>query len=398
MTVEMEAEATPSSPARVSRGLSLPGRRRQRAAGERIAVLFEEHGRMVYGISRLLLRDPVEAEDAAQQTFLSAYRALLAGQEPRDPSAWLGTIARNECRSRLRARHAEPLALVQEPAGESLQREAARREEIQALCAALAELPPQQRDAVVLRELYGLSYAEVAAALGLSGSAVESLLFRGRKRLQEQLRPVRSALGMLTLPVTLRESLAQALPGFGAAGASTGAGGAVLGKLASASLTAKIAAATLALGTVGTVADLEHANHARSRGAAAPAAVRRAPASAHTHVRRVVRAASPVRARPTATQPVANVTRVRRFRVAPTRSDGERASSPSSGGGEVEQEHRLAPTTTTTTTRSGGSDPSGSTHEQEPRDTTHDGSGSGGSGERGATGPTGDGGASGPGD
>ena len=107
MTVTAVVEAATGSAARVSRGLSLPGRRRQRAAGERIAALFEEHGRMVYGVSRLLLRDPVEAEDAAQQTFLSAYRALLAGQEPRDPSAWLGTIARNECRSRLRARKAE---------------------------------------------------------------------------------------------------------------------------------------------------------------------------------------------------------------------------------------------------------------------------------------------------
>src|SRR5690348_18473217 len=117
---------------------------------------------MVYGISRLLLRDPVEAEDAAQQTFLSAYRSLLAGQEPRDPSAWLGTIARNECRARLCGRQTEPLSLVQEPAGEELHHAAARREEIQALCAALAELPPQQRDAVVLRELYGFSYGEVA--------------------------------------------------------------------------------------------------------------------------------------------------------------------------------------------------------------------------------------------
>ena len=50
---------------------------------------------MVYGVCRLILRDPTDAEDAAQQTFLSAYRGLLAGQEPREASAWLGTIARN---------------------------------------------------------------------------------------------------------------------------------------------------------------------------------------------------------------------------------------------------------------------------------------------------------------
>jgi RNA polymerase sigma factor (sigma-70 family) len=264
-------EAATPSPARISRGLPFSGRRRERAAGEHIAALFEEHGRMVYGVCRLLLRDAVEAEDAAQQTFLSAYRALLGGQEPRDPSAWLGTIARNECRSRLRARQTEPLALVTEPVGEELQREVSRRQEVEALSAALAELPPQQRDAILLREFYGLSYAEVAAALGISGAAVESLLFRSRKRLQEQLRPMRSALGALTLPISLRESLGQALPGFGGSAASAGAGTAVLAKLASAPVVAKLAAVTLAVGTVGTVAGVERGRHGRKPPVVAPA-------------------------------------------------------------------------------------------------------------------------------
>ena len=145
--------------------------------------------------------------------FLSAYRALLGGQDPREPSAWLGTIARNECRTRLRGRRTEPLTLVREPVGDELQREVDRHDEIRALCSALAELPPQQRDAIVLREFYGLSYAEVGAALGLSGPAVESVIFRSRKRLQDQLRPARSALGVLTLPLSLRDGL-----GSGAAG------------------------------------------------------------------------------------------------------------------------------------------------------------------------------------
>ena len=189
---------------------------------------------MVYGVCRLMLRDPVEAEDAAQQSFLSAYRALLGGQDPREPSAWLGTIARNECRTRLRGRRTEPLTLVREPVGDELQREVDRHDEIRALCSALAELPPQQRDAIVLREFYGLSYAEVGAALGLSGPAVESVIFRSRKRLQDQLRPARSALGVLTLPLSLRDWLAQALPGFGGGGATAGAGAAALAKLVSA--------------------------------------------------------------------------------------------------------------------------------------------------------------------
>jgi DNA-directed RNA polymerase specialized sigma24 family protein len=56
---------------------------------------------MVYAVCRLNLRDRHDAEDATQQTFLSAYRSLLGGREPNDPPAWLATIARNEC-SRLR--------------------------------------------------------------------------------------------------------------------------------------------------------------------------------------------------------------------------------------------------------------------------------------------------------
>ncbi|HUK95537.1 MAG TPA: sigma-70 family RNA polymerase sigma factor [Gaiellaceae bacterium] len=235
--------------------LSLSGRRRERAAGERIAELFEEHGRMVYGVCRLMLRDPTEAEDAAQQTFLSAYRSLLGGQEPRQPSAWLATIARNECRGRLRSRKSEPLTLVTAASVDETQREVARHEEIEALSAALAELPQQQRDAIVLREFYGLSYSEVAAALGVSGAAVESLLFRSRRRLQEHLRPLRAALGALALPPTLSESLARALPGFGGGGA--GAGAVAVAKVGAAPLAAKLAALTLAVGAVGTVAGVE---------------------------------------------------------------------------------------------------------------------------------------------
>ena len=91
-----------------------------------IAELFEAHGRMVYGVCRLILRDATEAEDAAQQTFLSAYRGLLAGQEPREPSAWLATIARNECRARLRSRSTAPLILVTEPSDLTLRLVAGR--------------------------------------------------------------------------------------------------------------------------------------------------------------------------------------------------------------------------------------------------------------------------------
>jgi RNA polymerase sigma-70 factor (ECF subfamily) len=333
---------------------------------------------MVYGVCRLVLRDPTEAEDAAQQTFLSAYRAMLAGQEPRDPPAWLGTIARNECRGRLRNRKAEPLTLVTAANVDETQREVARHEEIEALSAALAELPPQQRDAIVLREFYGLSYAEVAAALGVSGAAVEALLFRSRRRLQEHLRPLRAALGALVLPPTLSESLAQALPGFGGGGA--GAGAVVMAKVGGAPLAAKLAALTLTVGAVGTAAGLETGAHRRtphrSRPAAAP------PAVVHTRTPRA---------------PLAFATPVAETERSP-RSDGhvEHARSGQTGDdNEGMSRERGAPATETREseleheTRSQTNESRGETEPTETEtessdddgDDDHDGSGGGGGGD-----------------
>jgi RNA polymerase sigma factor (sigma-70 family) len=245
------------------------GRLTSEAAGERLSELFEEHGRMVYGLCRLLLRDADEAEDAAQQVFLAAHRSVLGGTEPREPAAWLGTIARNECRTRIRERMATPLALVVDDHDvpvPGVEHVAGERAEMQALCAAIAELPHQQREALVLREFYGLSYDEVRAALGLSDRAVESLLFRARKRLQAELRPARVASGALALPLALRDSIAAAVPGF--ASSSSTAGG--LAKLASLPLFAKLAGAAATLTLAGSIGYVELS--ARDHAAVAPPA------------------------------------------------------------------------------------------------------------------------------
>lgn len=205
---------------------------------------------MVYGVCRLVLRDADEAEDAAQQVFLSAYRALLAGTEPRNAGAWLGTIARNEARGRLATRSRRPLLLDDrdEAASSSLEEQADARADLAALRTQIAALPGKQRDAVVLRDIYGLRYDEVARALNTSRPAVEALLFRGRRRLLRRLRPGLAA-GVLVVPLALRESLAYAVPGF-AGGASTVG---MLGKLAAVPVAAKLAAAGVTVGAVGSV-------------------------------------------------------------------------------------------------------------------------------------------------
>ena len=253
-----------------------PGRLPAEAAGARVAVLYERHARSVYGLCRLLLRDPHEAEDAAQATFLAAYKAIVRGGEPREPGAWIAAIARNECRGRIRDRMREPIAagegaLVTLEAPDA---DPSERMADPAVARALASLSDRQREAVVLHDAFGLRAREVGAALGLSLPAVEALLFRARRQLRMRLQPVS---GALALPVGLRDALTQAIPGFadpaaGAGVAAAGAAGAGLFvKLAGAPAAAKVAAATVAVTAAGSAAvvSTERAGDTRS----APAGV-----------------------------------------------------------------------------------------------------------------------------
>jgi RNA polymerase sigma-70 factor (ECF subfamily) len=219
------------------------------AAGTVVHGLFEEHGRCVYTLCRHLLRDPHEAEDAAQQTFLSAHRSILGGTAPRDPAGWLAAIARNECRGRIHARMAEPLPLaVTEGVGEAVEDVARRRAEARELYQAITELPDPQREAVVLREICGLSYDEMSERSGLPVSAVKSVLFRARQRLRSRLSSVRAVASAGSIALAVRDSIFQALTGYG----SGEAAGTVV-KLVSLPVAAKLAAATASVAIVGTL-------------------------------------------------------------------------------------------------------------------------------------------------
>jgi RNA polymerase sigma factor (sigma-70 family) len=225
-----------------------PGRLENGAAGTFLAELFERHSKMVLGLCRLLLRDRVEAEDAMQQTFLSAYRSILSGRTPREPAAWLATIARNESLSRIRGRMREPLAdpdqALAGTAPDALATAIANAD-LRALAKGIKALPRRQREALLLREFSGLSYGELAAALGVSEPAVESLLFRARRGLKTAMS---NGYAALPLPVALRDLLARSL-----AGGSSAAG--PIAKLAALPVVAKVATGAVAVGivTVGAV-------------------------------------------------------------------------------------------------------------------------------------------------
>lgn len=240
-----------------------------RAVGTRTGELFATHGRMVFALCRAVMRDQNDAEDATQATFLSAHEALVRGVVVREPGSWLATIARNECRARLRSRRAEPLPLhVDELAGSvTLEDDVHRRATVAHLRAAISVLPEKQREAVILRDLYGLRYGEISVALDISRPSVEALLFRARRTLRVRLRPVGGV--ALGVPLAVREGLAQAVPWFAQGPAGTvgfaAAGAGILAKLA-APLAAKLAVGAVALGITGAaVVEIE-------RGASRPSA------------------------------------------------------------------------------------------------------------------------------
>jgi RNA polymerase sigma factor (sigma-70 family) len=190
------------------------GRPDHGAAAARTERLFADHGRLVAGLCRGLLRDRAEAEDAAQQTFLSAHRALLNGSSPDEPAAWLATIARNECWARIKTRMRQPLPTAEvedEPSRSDPVEEAIRNADLAALWSAIGALPKPQRDALLLREFGGLSYAELAGALAVTDSAVESLLFRARHGVRARLEAAYAALS----GASWVESLARLAGGIG---------------------------------------------------------------------------------------------------------------------------------------------------------------------------------------
>ena len=147
--------------------------------------LYRRHVGDVYRYTYAVLGNHADAEDVTQTTFVNALRALERGEHPRNPSSWLLAIAHNLVRQRWRQAAARPteIELVGDvPAGVP-----AEEIELDGLVKALQKIPPAQREALVMRELEGRSYQEIAEILGLSVSAVETLIFRARRALREQL-------------------------------------------------------------------------------------------------------------------------------------------------------------------------------------------------------------------
>src|SRR5919197_531483 len=149
--------------------------------------LYRRHVGDVYRYALAVMRNEADAEDVTQTTFMNALRAFQRGERPQKPQNWLIAIAHNVCRQRFRQSARRPTEVSfdddigtqlvepeETPSGEDIRR-------------ALGHLAFNQRAALVMRELEGRSYAEIAEILELSPSAVETLIFRARRALREQL-------------------------------------------------------------------------------------------------------------------------------------------------------------------------------------------------------------------
>jgi RNA polymerase sigma-70 factor (ECF subfamily) len=148
--------------------------------------LYQKHAGDVYRYALVVLRNQADAEDVTQTTFMNAYRAFERGERPRAPQNWLIAIAHNVCRQRFRQSQRRPneVELNEDLAEAIVEDERISAEDIRR---ALGHLAFNQRAALVMRELEGRSYQEIAEILDVSMSAVETLIFRARRALREQL-------------------------------------------------------------------------------------------------------------------------------------------------------------------------------------------------------------------
>ena len=167
------------------------------------AELVEKYKQPLFNFIFRTLRDEAESEDVAQTVFLQVYKSRARYQRTAKFSTWLFTIARNLCLNEIRRRSRHPAESLEEshaehddqpqrqyedkkvflPTETALHGELARKIE-----EALAELPENQRTAILLCRQDELSYEEIAEVLDCSLSATKSLIHRGRETLKEKLK------------------------------------------------------------------------------------------------------------------------------------------------------------------------------------------------------------------
>jgi RNA polymerase sigma factor (sigma-70 family) len=156
---------------------------------EAFNVLHDRYRQRLFAYVRQMLsaQSRQDAEDVLQDVFVRAFGALRADERPVNVRAWLYRVAHNRCIDHLRRPMPAPadvFEMSRTPLHDPIE-DAQRREDLRRLVTDVGRLPEQQRSALLMREIDGMSYADLAAALDVTVPAVKSLLVRARLGLVE---------------------------------------------------------------------------------------------------------------------------------------------------------------------------------------------------------------------
>lgn len=156
------------------------------ALDQQLERLVTEHGEAVYRVARSVVGDPVAAEDVAQEALLKAWQALPSYRGEAPLRSWLLRITHNTAVSAVRKRREDPLdpaVLPEHAPHDSTEHTVERRAAMAAFERALAGLDELSRSIVVLRELEGMPYEDIAALLAVPLPTVKTRLLRARRLL-----------------------------------------------------------------------------------------------------------------------------------------------------------------------------------------------------------------------
>jgi len=164
-------------------------RRAQAGFLDAFELLVVRHRDRVLRVALRLLGDPQDAEDAAQEAFIDAWRALPRFRQDSSFVTWLHRIVVNRClQQRRRGRESAPLPEAEVAGGPGPEQVVEERSRAAALRAAIAELPAELRVPLVLVEFGGFTYGETATILSESPATVRGRIYRARKGLVEAMR------------------------------------------------------------------------------------------------------------------------------------------------------------------------------------------------------------------
>jgi RNA polymerase sigma factor (sigma-70 family) len=177
-----------AAPAGFNRLLSDERLARRAVGGDEraFAAIFRRYHQSLYRYCLAIVGNPEDAQDALQNTMAKVLRALPGEEREIELKPWLYRIAHNESIDLLRRRReTRELDVEQIAPGYGLAEDAATRERLRGLIADLKELPDRQREVLVMRELSGLEFEEIGAALSTSGAVARQALYEARQSLRQ---------------------------------------------------------------------------------------------------------------------------------------------------------------------------------------------------------------------